>query len=79
MTKRNTKSESSTASTLRPKRASATHSHKSSAGAPGIAETVSVDQDAIARLAYSYWEARGFGDGSPEEDWFRAERELLSR
>jgi hypothetical protein len=33
-------------------------------------------QDDIAVLAYCYWEARGCRDGSPEEDWFRAEREL---
>jgi hypothetical protein len=32
----------------------------------------------IARLAYSYWEARGCRGGSPWEDWFRAERELRS-
>ena len=30
----------------------------------------------IAALAYSYWEARGYQGGSPEEDWFRAEQEL---
>lgn len=35
-----------------------------------------VDRDAIARLAYSYWEARGFVGGSPEEDWLRAESEI---
>ena len=34
-------------------------------------------QEQIARLAYSYWEARGFQHGSPEQDWFRAEAELL--
>ena len=33
----------------------------------------------IARLAYSYWEARGYQGGSPEEDWLRAERELNSK
>jgi hypothetical protein len=32
--------------------------------------------EGIAVLAYSYWEARGFQGGSPEEDWLRAEREL---
>jgi hypothetical protein len=32
----------------------------------------------IARLAYSYWEARGCQGGSPLEDWCRAERELRS-
>jgi hypothetical protein len=30
----------------------------------------------VAGLAYSYWEARGFQGGSPEEDWLRAEQEL---
>ena len=29
-----------------------------------------------ARLAYSYWEARGCGHGSAEEDWLRAEQEV---
>ena len=36
-------------------------------------------QDEIAELAYSYWEARGFQGGSPWDDWFRAERELMER
>jgi len=35
-------------------------------------------RDEIARLAYSYWEARGCQGGSPEEDWLRAEQELMS-
>jgi hypothetical protein len=30
-------------------------------------------------LAYAYWEARGRPEGSPCEDWFRAERELIVR
>ena len=33
----------------------------------------------IELLAYSYWEARGYQSGSPEEDWLRAERELSVR
>jgi hypothetical protein len=33
-------------------------------------------QEDIARLAYSYWEARGCVGGSPEQDWLRAEQEL---
>jgi Protein of unknown function (DUF2934) len=36
-------------------------------------------RDEIAELAYSYWEARGGQGGSPWEDWFRAEEELLRR
>jgi Protein of unknown function (DUF2934) len=33
-------------------------------------------QDAVARLAYSYWEARGYQGGSPEADWLRAEQKV---
>ena len=33
-------------------------------------------QDEVARLAYSYWEVRGYAGGSSVEDWLRAEREL---
>jgi hypothetical protein len=33
----------------------------------------------IARLAYSYWEARGRQGGEAAEDWLRAERELRER
>jgi len=36
-------------------------------------------QAEIARLAYSYWEARGRKHGSALEDWLRAERELSAR
>lgn len=35
--------------------------------------------EAVAALAYQYWEARGCQGGSPEEDWLRAEAELRSR
>jgi hypothetical protein len=35
-------------------------------------------QQQIASLAYSYWVARGSRGGSPEEDWLRAEHELLA-
>ena len=38
-----------------------------------------VASDEIAKLAYSYWEARGCQGGSPEEDWLRAEQELSAR
>ena len=34
-------------------------------------------RERIAQLAYSYWEARGRQGGSPQEDWLRAEREVL--
>lgn len=37
------------------------------------------EHDEIARLAYLYYEARGGEDGSPEDDWLRAEAEFRSR
>lgn len=33
----------------------------------------------IATLAHELWQARGCPDGSPEEDWFLAVKELKSR
>jgi hypothetical protein len=35
--------------------------------------------DEVAALAYRLWNERGCPLGSPEEDWFRAERELNGR
>jgi DUF2934 family protein len=43
---------------------------------PTLAVTIEPSQEEIAKLAYSYWEARGYTAGSPEEDWLRAEQEL---
>lgn len=31
-----------------------------------------VSEEAVAKLAYKYWEERGCEGGSPEEDWYRA-------
>jgi hypothetical protein len=36
-------------------------------------------REAISKLAYSYWEGRGFQGGSAEEDWLRAEAEIQTR
>lgn len=32
----------------------------------------------VAKLAYSYWQARGHQGGNPHDDWIRAEHELRS-
>lgn len=45
---------------------------------PGAAHTPIAPEE-IARLAHSYWEARGRDGGSPEEDWLRAEQELKAQ
>jgi hypothetical protein len=34
------------------------------------------NHEKIALLAYSYYEQRGYLGGSPEEDWYRAEKEI---
>jgi hypothetical protein len=34
-------------------------------------------QEAIAKIAYGYWVARGYQGGNAHEDWLRAEREYL--
>ena len=34
-------------------------------------------REEIARLAEKYWMERGRTDGSAEQDWLRAERELI--
>jgi hypothetical protein len=36
--------------------------------------TINPDYDAIGALAYELWIKRGCPIGSPEEDWFQAER-----
>jgi hypothetical protein len=41
--------------------------------------TPTIDPEMVARLAHSYWEARGCVGGSPEEDWLRAEQELSGK
>jgi hypothetical protein len=35
-------------------------------------------REQIARLAEQYWAERGWPEGSPEQDWLRAEQELKS-
>jgi hypothetical protein len=35
-----------------------------------------VTHQQIAELAHSFWSSRGHAHGSPEDDWFRAERQL---
>jgi len=38
--------------------------------------SVEVSHEDIARLAYALWEERGHAEGSAEEDWLEAERQL---
>lgn len=45
-----------------------------------VAEQVSAitpSHEEIAQLAQQYWAERGWQDGHAEQDWLRAERELM--
>ena len=44
------------------------------AGDDLTSEEFASEHERIAQLAYSYWQERGCPQGSPEEDWFRAEQ-----
>jgi len=46
---------------------------------PAVQSKGLTSKEEIARLAYSYWESRGFSHGLADEDWIRAEAELLAR
>ena len=37
---------------------------------------VAPSREEIARLAEKFWAERGWPEGSPEQDWLRAEQEL---
>ena len=50
--------------------------HSKAASAPVAVVEVSA-HDQIAKIAYGYWEARGYQHGSSEQDWLRAEQEYL--
>jgi hypothetical protein len=36
-------------------------------------------REEIEKLARAYWEQRGYQDGYAEQDWLRAEQELLQK
>lgn len=49
----------------------------SKAAAPSLGPVTVNPHEQIAKIAYGYWEARGFQAGCAEQDWLRAEREYL--
>ena len=59
--------------------ASAPRRHKKATPVAAASTDPIISDNEIATLAFSYWEARGYQGGSPEDDWFRAECELRER
>jgi Protein of unknown function (DUF2934) len=47
--------------------------------APENSKGPQYSQEDVAKLAYSYWIARGHSHGAAEEDWLRAEAELAGK
>jgi hypothetical protein len=60
-------------------RVTKTKHSKADAAVEAVAEIAAKadPREAIAKLAYGYWAARGFQGGDPVEDWVRAEKEYL--
>lgn len=46
---------------------------------PKRVKRTAISHEDVARLAHRYWAERGHQHGRAEEDWFRAEQELLGR
>jgi hypothetical protein len=49
------------------------------ATAPENGTRAHYSQEDVAKLAYSYWIARGHSHGAADEDWLRAEAELAGK
>jgi len=71
--RKTTTAESARVTRPRTTRPAARHSKAETAALP---TDKNATQESVARLAYSYWESRGYQGGDPVEDWFRAEQEL---
>jgi hypothetical protein len=63
-------------------KAAAPKAAKAKAAAPKAAKALPAlavpTREDIARLAEQYWIERGWQDGYAEQDWLRAERELMA-
>jgi hypothetical protein len=74
--------------TEKPKKAKAPAKPRAAAGTAKKAAAKSITTNTtpqvpshqeIARLAQQYWAERGHHDGHAEQDWLRAEQELMKR
>jgi hypothetical protein len=74
-----TTSESPSPHVAPPPSGSATPATESVAGILKTSVILEPSYDEVAARAYHCWQERGCPEGSPEEDWHRAERELRER
>ncbi|HEV2485643.1 MAG TPA: DUF2934 domain-containing protein [Terracidiphilus sp.] len=50
---------------------------KTAAKKAKVSQPAMPPREEIEKLARAYWEQRGYQDGYAEQDWLRAEQELL--
>ena len=48
-------------------------------GVLSLPQLSNAQHEQIDKLAYRLWEERGAPLGSPDDDWFRAEKEFIQR
>ena len=61
------------------KKASAENESQIHPSASALAAVAAVHEEEVRRRAYEIYEERGRQDGGAEEDWIRAEQELLAQ
>jgi hypothetical protein len=61
-----------TKATAKPRKATTKKEKAAQAARPAFPS-----REEIEKLAQSYWAARGYQDGYADQDWLRAEQELL--
>lgn len=62
----------------KPRKTTTTAKAKTRTAAEEI-KAVTPSHEEIAQLAHNFWAERGWHDGYAEQDWLRAERELMGR
>jgi hypothetical protein len=63
----------------KPRKTTEKTTKKKETAVEGIALVAAPSREQIAELARRYWAERGWQDGYAEQDWLRAERELLGK
>jgi hypothetical protein len=53
------------------------HPHIKSCNSSSLPEPAGKTSDQVATRAFELWLARAFRNGSPQEDWLRAQREII--
>jgi len=72
---RKPKTEKTTSAPAKPRKKAATTNKNTN----GNVTEIRISHEQVAMLAHKYWIERGYQHGHHEEDWLRAEHELLGK